>query len=322
MSYEKFTAFSFTKLCHYFKQYYDFYRIFPASENLFLRMKKLKKFEEQFYTELKNEYPEAELEMMFNLLVENYLNIPKSPDQQEEIVLENFQLQEFEDALSRLKKNEPIQYILGEVDFFGRPFKVNKNVHVPRPETETMVKWVKEDFMGLQQQKGSTLTLLDIGTGCGLLPITLGKELPLETTAVDLSEKALEVARENAEINQADVEFIQADVLKWDKLPKQFDIIVSNPPYVLEKSKRDVQRKILDHEPPVALYVKDEDPMIFNRKIAELAKESLSPNGLVYVEINKYLGAETSKVFAENGFKTEIRKDVFGSDRTVKAYRE
>lgn len=285
-------------------------------------MKKLKNLKEQFFTDLKEEFPEAELELMFNLLIEKYLDIPRTRDQQEEVVVNDSRQQKFEEALSRLKKNEPIQYILGEVDFFGRPFKVNPNVHVPRPETETMVNWVKEDFPALQKGKGSTLSLLDIGTGCGLLPITLGKELPLETTAVDLSEKALEVARENAEINKADVEFLQGDVLKWEKLPRQFDIIVSNPPYVLEKSRKDVQRKILDYEPAVALYVKDEDPMIFNRKIAELAKESLAPNGLVYVEINKYLGKETAEVFADNGFKTEIRKDIFGSDRTVKAYRE
>lgn len=285
-------------------------------------MRKLKDLKQQFYTDFNTEYPEYELESMFELLVDKYLNVPEEPEQQEEIVLQDFEEQDFDEAIFRLKKNEPIQYILGEAEFFGRTFKVNSNVHVPRPETETMVRWVKEDFMRLQQSKGSVLTLLDIGTGCGLLPITLGKELPIETTAVDLSEEALEVARENAELHNTKVEFLQGDVLKWDKLPKQFDIIVSNPPYVLERSKKDVQRKILDFEPPVALYVKDEDPMIFNRKIAELAKECLSPNGLVYVEINKFLGAETAKVFAENGFKTEIRKDVFGSPRTVKAYRE
>lgn len=285
-------------------------------------MTKLKDLKEQFYSELKTEFPEAELESMFNLLVESYLKIPKANDPGEQIVLDDAQQKKFTEALSRLKKNEPIQYIIGETFFFGRPFKVNSNVHVPRPETETLVNWVKEDFPRLQQEKNSDVTLLDIGTGCGLLPITLGKELSIKTTAVDLSEKALEVARENADKNDAEVEFLQGDVLKWEKLPKEFDIIVSNPPYVLEKSRKDVQRKILDYEPSVALYVKDEDPMIFNRKIAELAKESLSPGGLVYVEINKYLGAETAKVFAENGFKTEIRKDIFGSDRTVKAYRE
>lgn len=285
-------------------------------------MIKLTDWKDRFFTALKDEFPPRELELMFNLLVEKYLNIPRTSSRLEEVMLDDKQQQKFEDAFSRLKKNEPIQYIVGEVDFFGRPFKVNSKVHVPRPETETLVNWVKEDFPELLQQKGSALTLLDIGTGCGLLPITLGKELPIETTAVDLSEEALEVARENARLNNAEVEFLQGDVLKWDKLPKQFDIIVSNPPYVLEKSKKDVQRKILDYEPSIALYVKDEDPMIFNRKIAELAKESLSPNGLVYVEINKYLGAETAEVFAQHGFKTEIRKDIFGSDRTVKAFRE
>lgn len=285
-------------------------------------MKPLHHLEDKFYSELKTEFPQAELEKMFNLLVEKYLEIPRGPGQKDDVEVNEAQQQKFEEALSRLKKNEPIQYIVGEVDFFGRPFKVNTKVHVPRPETETMVNWVKEDFPELQKKNGTALKLLDIGTGCGLLPITLGKELSIETTAVDLSEEALEVARENAKLNNAEVEFLHGDVLKWEKLPQQFDIIVSNPPYVLEKSKKDVQRKILDHEPAMALYVKDEDPMLFNRKIAELAKESLAPNGLVYVEINKYLAAETAQVFAENGFKTQVRKDIFGADRTVKAYRE
>src|SRR5690606_31819402 len=108
----------------------------------------------------------------------------------------------------------------------------NSNVHVPRPETLTLVNWVKEDFEELQHKKGSTLSLIDIGTGCGLLPITLGKELPLKTTAVDLSPQALEVAKENAELNKTEVEFIEANILEWEKLPRQFDVIVSNPPYI------------------------------------------------------------------------------------------
>lgn len=155
-------------------------------------MTKLENFKEQFFRELKDKYPENELELMYDLLVDKYLEPIEAQDKQEKTVLEGFQQQELEDALSRLKKDEPIQYILGEVDFYGRSFRVNSKVHVPRVETETMVNWVKEDFMDLQQQKGSTLNLLDIGTGCGLLPITLGKELPIDTTAVDLSEEALE----------------------------------------------------------------------------------------------------------------------------------
>lgn len=286
-----------------------------------MSMKRLRDLQEEFYTSLKDDYPEAEMELMFGLLVKKYLQIPRRADAYEGLVIDDPHQQKLEEALSRLKHNEPIQYILGEVDYLGRRFKINSHVHVPRRETETMINWVKEDFPELQKEKASTLNLLDIGTGCGLLPIILGKELPIETTAVDLSEKALEVARENAEINNAEVEFIRGDVLSWEKLPKEFDVIVSNPPYVLEKLRKDVQRKILKYEPSIALYVKDEDPMIFNRKIAELAKESLSDKGVVYVEINKYLGAETARVFAENGFKTELRQDVFGNDRTVKAVR-
>lgn len=284
-------------------------------------MKMLNDFKEQFFSELKYEFPEQELEVMYNRLLDQYLNTWGNSNKREEVEFLDSMQTRFEDALSRLKKNEPLQYILGEAHFYGRVFKVNSNVHVPRPETETMVSWIKEDFKQLQQNKESKLTLLDIGTGCGLLPITLTKELPIGAWGVDLSDKALEVARENSKLHRADVEFIQGDVLKWNELPMQFDIIVSNPPYVLEKAKKDVQRKILDYEPAMALYVKDEDPMLFNRKIAELAKTSLDSKGVVYVEINKYLGKETSEVFAENGFRTEIRKDTFGNDRILKAYR-
>lgn len=283
-------------------------------------MKDLEKIKERFFNELEGIYTEKELDSMFNSLVKKYMMTV--PEKKHDVDLNDSRQQKFEEAISRLKKNEPIEYIVGETEFYGRTFKVNSNVHVPRPETLTMVNWVKEDFDELQQKKGSTLSLIDIGTGCGLLPITLGKELPIETTGVDLSPQALEVAKENAELNNTDVEFIEANVLEWEKLPRQFDIIVSNPPYILERSKKDVQRKILNFEPGIALYVKDEDPMLFNRKIAQLAKENLSPNGFVYVEINQYLGAETAEVFAENGFRTELRKDVFGNNRTVKAYRK
>ncbi|UJH91397.1 hypothetical protein LZ575_01010 [Antarcticibacterium sp. 1MA-6-2] len=127
-------------------------------------MIKLIKLRDQFFRNFKNEYPESELESMFELLVDKYLNVPADPDEQKNVVLEDFQQQEFEDALERLKNNEPIQYILGEADFCGRTFKVNPNVHIPREETETLVNWVKEDFMRLQQDKGSNLTMLDIGT--------------------------------------------------------------------------------------------------------------------------------------------------------------
>src|SRR5690606_23486636 len=284
-------------------------------------MKMLNDFKEQFFSELKYEFPEQELEVMYNRLLDQYLNRRGNSNKREEVEFLDSMQTRFEDALSRLKKNEPLQYILGEAHFYGRVFKVNSNVHVPRPETETMVSWIKKDFTQLQQNKESKLTLLDIGTGCGLLPITLTKELPIGAWGVDLSDKALEVARENSKLHRADVEFIQGDVLKWDELPMQFDIIVSNPPYVLEKAKKDVQRKILDYEPAMALYVKDEDPIMFNRKIAEMAKTSLVCEGVVYVEINQYLGKETSEVFAENGFRTEIRKDIFGSDRIIKAFR-
>lgn len=231
------------------------------------------------------------------------------------------QWNDFETALLRLKKDEPLEHILGEVKFFGRTFQVNSSVHVPRPETQTMVKWVLQDFK--VSSKSKTLSLLDIGTGAGVLPITLANEMPkISVTAIDISEEALEIARKNAYALKASVEFIKKDLFKLQKLPNKFNIIVSHPPYILKHSQKDVQRNYLSHEPPLALYVEDDDPMIFNRKIAELAQKSLKENGAVYVEINQYLKNETEKVFQSFGFKTEFKKDIYGNPRTLKAFKK
>ncbi|HET7361610.1 MAG TPA: peptide chain release factor N(5)-glutamine methyltransferase [Salinimicrobium sp.] len=282
----------------------------------------LKDLKEYFHKQLEKDYPPAEIEEIFHLLVDKYMEIDRLKfENNQDTELNSGQVEKLENALLRLKNNEPVQYILEQIQFSGRPFKVNSHVHVPRRETETMISWVLEDYKKLKKQV-RWATLLDIGTGCGLLPITLFKELPqLKVWAMDISEEALNVARENADLNNAKIDFLQADVLQMESLPHKFDIVVSNPPYVLEVGKKDVQRKILDFEPALALYVKDNDPMLFNRKIAELAKTGLTENGAVYVEINQYLTSESAGVFQENGFKTELRKDVFGNIRTLKAFR-
>lgn len=281
----------------------------------------LKDLKENFHKQLEKDYPSAEIKELFYLLVDKYMGIDSLGIKKNlNTELNPGQTEKFENVLLRLKNNEPVQYILEQIQFLGRPFKVNSHVHVPRRETETMISWVLEDYKKFKKQD-RWATLLDIGTGCGLLPITLFKELPqLEVSAMDISEEALNVARENAVLNDAKINFLHANVLQMENLPNKFDIMVSNPPYVLKLGKKDVQRKILDYEPALALYVKDNDPMLFNRKIAELAKTSLTQNGAVYVEINQYLASESTEVFKENSFKTELRKDVFGNIRTLKAF--
>lgn len=276
---------------------------------------KLNEMKQRFDEKLKNTYSPAEIGGAFLSLQQK---CSASLSDTQDLTVE--QLNFFEDALGRMGEKEPVVYILGEADFYGRKFKVNAHVHVPRPESETMIQWVLEDFIHRQKEN---LSLLDIGTGSGVLPITFAMEMPaLSITAIDISENALDVAKENAERFQTSIKFLSVDVFRLETLPKTFDIIVSNPPYILKHAQRDVQRAFLSREPVVALYIDDEDPMIFNRKIASLAQSGLKENGAVYVEINQYLQKESASIFKEFGFETEFRKDVFGNPRTLKAVRK
>ena len=270
---------------------------------------------ERFFEELRDGYSSEEINLAFKALSDSYHQQKFSISEND--LLRDQHLEYFDSALQRLRKNEPVEYILGEARFFGRGFKVNSEVHVPRPESETMIEWVLED---LEKLTKSGTNILDIGSGSGVLAITLAKEIPgISVTAMDISKGALAVARENADRLEADIDFLNPDLFKLEELPEQFDLIVSNPPYILRHAQKDVQRKYLGHEPPVALYIEDEDPMVFNRKIAHLAKTGLKRNGAVFVEINQYLKSESEKVLQDLGFKTECRNDIFGNPRTLKA---
>lgn len=270
---------------------------------------------ERFFEELRDGYSSEEINLAFKALSDSYHQQKISISEND--LLRDQHLEYFDSALQRLRKNEPLEYILGEARFFGRGFKVNSEVHVPRPESETMIEWVLED---LEKLTKSGTNILDIGSGSGVLAITLAKEIPgISVTAMDISKGALAVARENADRLEADIDFLNSDLFKLEELPEQFNLIVSNPPYILRHAQKDVQRKYLGHEPPVALYIEDEDPMVFNRKIAHLAKTGLKRNGAVFVEINQYLKSESEKVLQDLGFKTECRNDIFGNPRTLKA---
>lgn len=167
--------------------------------------------------------------------------------------------------------------------------------------------------------RSSTIKILDIGTGSGCIAISLAKNLSRSAVfALDISVGALETAKRNAERNLANVEFLRSDVLEMEKLPRDFDVIVSNPPYVRQIEKTRMARNVLENEPELALYVKDGDPLVFYKKIAELAKARLTENGAVYVECNQYLAEGTEQIFMDNGFKTQVRKDIFGNDRMLK----
>lgn len=241
-------------------------------------------------------------------LLDKHLNL--SP--QEEAQLKQY--------LNALALYEPVQYVLGEAWFAGMRFYVDRNVLIPRPETEELVDWVDDT---ITNSPHVLQHIIDIGTGSGCIPISLQKKQPqLRVQAVDISEGALNVARKNADALGATVQFSQLDFLNeanWHLLPS-FDVIISNPPYIKQSEEKDMAQHVLAFEPSLALFVPDNDALIFYRKIAAFGKSHLSPNGFVFVEINEALGAETKDLFAAEGYEVELRKDMQGKDRMIRAW--
>lgn len=213
----------------------------------------------------------------------------------------------------------PIQYLLGKTSFYGLDFEVNENVLIPRPETEELVDWILES----QKSKAESrkLKILDIGTGSGCIAVSLAKNLSdAKVFAIDVSEKALATAKKNAEINAVEITFISQNILETQDLGQKFDIIVSNPPYVRHLEKEEIKKNVLDNEPHLALFVEDNDALIFYRKIAELAQKNLSSSGQLYFEINQYLGKEMIELLETMNFKNvELRKDIYGNDRMTRS---
>ena len=215
--------------------------------------------------------------------------------------------------IADLKTNMPIQHIIGETEFYELKFKVNEDTLIPRPETEELVKWI------LQHEFTSAL---DIGTGSGCIAIALRKNIGAEISAIDVSESALLVAKENAKINEVEINFLLQDILKTTTLPK-VDVIVSNPPYVLDMEKEIMRDNVLNNEPHLALFVPDNNPLLFYKKIAELAFTSLSKNGLLFFEINERFGKQTVAMLTEIGFvNIALKKDINDKDRMVKATKK
>ena len=289
-------------------------------------------YKSQFVASLLPVVDEAEAQSFFYLVAEHLhqrrrIDLALDPTFQ----LTEAQLQQWESIRHRLLTHEPIQYILGSTTFCDLPFAVTPHVLIPRPETEELVSWVLESFAFNPQRtthNGQPTTdnrqqLLDIGTGSGCIAIALAKNLPeVQVYALDVSDKALQIARLNAEKNAVQLQFICQNILETKLFDHQFDVIVSNPPYVRELEKHEIQANVLEHEPHLALFVADEDPLLFYRKIGELAFESLTPNGNLFVEINQYLGETTLQLFREIGFtQVELRKDLYGNDRMIRASR-
>lgn len=281
--------------------------------------------------ELEKLYGSDEANALIMILLEHYFNIDRMKIALEpDLRLSESELLTLHFAVKELLKNKPVQYIIGETEFCGMRFFVNENVLIPRPETEELVNKLavtpNSSFRPKRSgvEKSPThISILDIGTGSGCIAISLARLLKdSSVTAVDVSEKALEVAKKNAEANEVSVTFIKDDILNpqnRDLLNGQFDIIVSNPPYVCESEKSEMRANVLDYEPSTALFVSDNDPLVFYRKILEFAQKALKPNGEVWFEINEKYGGEMKYLCFEKGFKNvEIIKDFRERERVVR----
>jgi len=281
---------------------------------------RIKNYKATFQKELASLYDEKEVESFFYMIFEQFHNkrridLALHP----EMEMTEADLIRWENVVSELKKQKPIQYILGETEFFGLRFLVNENVLIPRPETEELVELIISNNATTKQP----LKILDIGTGSGCIAISLAKAFPNSTVfAIDVSEQALVIAKKNADINEADVTFLLQDILQTNDLEQQLDVIVSNPPYVRILEKAEIKPNVLDYEPHLALFVSDNDALLFYRKIAELAKRNLVENGHLYFEINQYLGKETVALLENLGFRTiQLKQDVYGNDRMIACIR-
>ena len=226
--------------------------------------------------------------------------------------------------LDELLKHKPVQYVLNEAWFYKRKFYVNENVLIPRPETEELVEWIVKDEKNNAGGNSKQTNIIDIGTGSGCIPVSLKKELPeANVTAIDVSEKALVVSKKNARELNASIDFFQIDFLKedeWKALP-QIDIIVSNPPYIPINEKEILAKNVIDFEPEIALFVENNDPFIFYKAIAKFAKCHLKEKGRIYVEVHEEYAKQVKIIFENAGLISEIKKDIYGKERMVKAVK-
>ncbi len=281
---------------------------------------KLSQLKINFTTVLQGVYDKEEVHCFFYILCDFFLQYSRfEVSMSQDTVVSETNIARFEKVLLRLKTQEPIQYILGTTEFYGLTFKVNEHTLIPRPETEELVDWVLSNL----HDQDRVLDILDIGTGSGCIAISLTKNIPTaRVSGLDVSEKALEIAQENAVKNQVLVSFCQKDILRTTSLEKKYDVIVSNPPYVRQLEKKAMNANVLDYEPGLALFVPNEDPLLFYRKIAQLALVSLQIRGWLYFEINEYLSKEMDVLLKDIGFANiEIKKDFREVPRMIKCQK-
>ncbi|RKE03428.1 peptide chain release factor N(5)-glutamine methyltransferase [Marinifilum flexuosum] len=269
--------------------------------------------------ELESIYSSRESESIAYILLEELLNYSRTQIQLNKTEsIQDEQFAKVKEYIADLKENKPIQYVLGEADFYELKFKVNQHTLIPRPETEELVHAI------INENKEANLNVLDIGTGSGCIPICLAKHLTnANVSSVDISPKAIQTATENAKRNEVQVRFDERDILNWEVYEwEQLDIIVSNPPYVTNAEKVKMEKNVLDFEPHTALFVSDNDPLIFYRRIAELAQDHLKKGGKLYFEINESLGKEMTVLLEQKGFSSiQVQKDINGKDRMMSAIK-
>lgn len=284
-------------------------------------MKSLSEIRQQYIKQLSEQYSLQEIDIIFYALAENYLHINKS--------ILKLSLNELKDendlkyilflnALFQLKEGIPYQYVLGSTIFFGCEILVNKNVLIPRPETEELVEWILKNI----NNKNQKLQIIDLCSGSGCISIALAKNLPKsQIDGIDVSEKALELSQKNSVLNKVSVNYIQTNLLDSEKINtnKKYDIIVSNPPYIKKSEKRDMDERVYKFEPNEALFVTDENPLIFYKEIIKFSMMNLNEKGKIYIEINQNLSEETQELFLKYFTFVELKKDLSGNYRMIKA---
>ncbi|MDR1729188.1 MAG: peptide chain release factor N(5)-glutamine methyltransferase [Prevotellaceae bacterium] len=280
----------------------------------------MNRLKRKFLDSLSGFYNEKEIRSLFFQSVQKVTGYSKSallanPD----FPFSGEQEKQLNIILAQLLTMEPVQYILGECEFYGLPFYVNPSVLIPRSETEELVEWILSDH------SNRTGNLLDIGTGSGCIAVSVARLLKsFSVSAIDVSASALAVAKKNAERNGCQIQFMQTDILNPENSFEEiaFDVIVSNPPYIREQEKQQMSDNVLKYEPHLALFVPDNDPLVFYRSISVFGKKRLKENGKLYLEINEGLGEETVNLLSLLGYRDVVlRKDIFGKDRMIRATR-
>ncbi|MDA9554874.1 peptide chain release factor N(5)-glutamine methyltransferase [Pelobium sp.] len=273
----------------------------------------MNQLKQNFKNKLSHLYNDEELNIIFKMVTAHISQQQFNSFQ--EVELSEEQTMVFDDFTQKLLQQIPIQYILEEADFYGLKFKVNNHVLIPRPETEELVDLI------IKKHKKLSINILDIGTGSGCIPIALKKHLPkAQVSAIDISEEALVIAKENGLMNEVEIDFMKDDALhlQASNYPS-FDVIVSNPPYIAISEKEQMDAQVVAYEPHLALFVEDQNPLIFYDKISDFALSNLSKDGALFFEINQALAQETQKLLINKGFKAKIIKDINNNDRIIAA---